>query len=146
MARTKKVKEDDPLKAIRDRIAAAEKAHLPVGRESIALDTEGYENLALCIERGLGKKVDVLREALATGLRVMVKGTDPDKTYFETYGDAEPGSLPGETHTNGQPLPRDIQTIVEQQYEVPHGQPILTPLSVMRRAAEGEQNEEDENA
>ena len=56
---------------------AAEKKLVPVVRESVGLDAEGLSNLVLLVERGVGKRTNILREALGSGLRVMVQGTTP---------------------------------------------------------------------
>jgi hypothetical protein len=65
------------LIAARERIRAAEKKQVPLVRESVGLDAEALNMLADLVERGLGKKLDVLRQALATGLRVLKVGSDP---------------------------------------------------------------------
>ena len=76
--RKSKTRESSPLDAINDRIREAEAKLAPVSYERIGLDMDAVETVAVLVERGhFGKKPDVLRRALAAGLRALRAGTDP---------------------------------------------------------------------
>jgi hypothetical protein len=62
---------------LRARLRAAEKSVGPVVRESVSLSAESFEGLVTLAERGLGRKVELLREAVETGIRVMLRGSEP---------------------------------------------------------------------
>jgi hypothetical protein len=90
----------------RAKIREAEKAMAPVLREDVGLDAASLDVLVELVQRGVGKKQDVLRTALATGLRAMrtVHGgedgppepTDGEAHIFQAVNEAEP-ARPGFT-------------------------------------------------
>ena len=75
---TKQPKKRSQLSPLQQRIRDAERRNSPIGTERVGIDEEGYEMVAVLCERGFGKKVEVLRQALASGLRAMKGASDPD--------------------------------------------------------------------
>lgn len=65
------------LQAVRDRIREAEKRYAPVEREMVPLGDEEFQLLAELVERGDGKKLEVLRSAVTVGLRALKKAGEP---------------------------------------------------------------------
>ena len=128
MAAPRKKRADGPLVAIRERIKEAEKKARPIGRENVGVDGEGYETLAVLIERGLGAKTEVLRQALAAGLRALKASSEPERDYSVDVAD-------------NVIVDREPPFEVESALEI--GAPIITPPSVLRREAGEFEEDED---
>ena len=73
---SKPASEPSAIAAARARIREAEKGMGAGGRETVGIDIESYEMLATLVERKVGRRTEVLRLALATGLRVLLRGDD----------------------------------------------------------------------
>lgn len=78
MPSQKQPKKRSQLSPLQQRIRDAERKNSPIGTERVGIDEEGYEMVAVLCERGFGKKVEVLRQALASGLRAMKGASDPE--------------------------------------------------------------------
>ena len=119
------------LSPLQQRIRDAERKNSPIGTERVGIDEEGYEMVAVLCERGFGKKAEVLRQALASGLRAMKGASDPVT----------------------EPPPYEYQPPMEQESPlsnvfhgtVPFGAtPITTPPSQQRLLEESEETEAEE--
>lgn len=108
-----------PLSDVARRIAEAERKMQTLHREYVGIDAEGYENVAVLVERGFGKKVEVLRQALAAGLRAMKNGSEPDDAHIQEFMESQ--------GAGNSPIADAIKDSV-----VDIGPPILIPPSQLR--------------
>jgi hypothetical protein len=132
--KSKPVAEATELGALRTRIRDAEKKYVPLARESIGIDAEGYETLALLVERGMGKPQDMLRQALATGLRVLEAGSKP-ATLVELVNATSvlfEGPPP--------PDPHAAQRLLDERRET---QPSIIDVPLSQRRVDEDEEEEE---
>lgn len=136
MARSRKAAAPSPLSDARAKIRDAEKNLVPLGREAVSVDAEGYEAIAALIGRGFGRKADVLRQALQTGLRGMVVASSPPERELST--DYQSEGLNTQYPPQHASLPSVYSPTTTASTFVPNGPPITTPPSVARRIEDGE--------
>ena len=130
MPSQKQPKKRSQLSPLQQRIRDAERKNSPIGTERVGIDEEGYEMVAVLCERGFGKKAEVLRQALASGLRAMKGASEPaeDSRPYEYV----PPARTGESSLFIESTPRDT----------PWGlTPIVTPPSQQRLLEETEETE-----
>lgn len=71
------------------------------------MSAESFEAVAVLVERGVGKAADVQRQALETGLRVMMTASTPQD---ETHGLGALEFIPPRPFaTNGEPTAHRVQ-------------------------------------
>jgi hypothetical protein len=131
------------LTEVRERIRAAEKKFAPIVREQVGLDAESFATVGTLVERGLGRKPEVLRQALETGLRVLLAGSagDPPQPSFAT----------DEGQAFRIPFPSQVVAAPEKFEPIPTGMGMGVlggglGLRVVRKPSEERQEEGDDAA